>query len=95
MSHRVCPWWFGYCLLHPLRRRGQNPHAILSPYVSEGMIALEAGCGMGYFTLEMARLVGAYGKVIAVDLQPKMLSALQRRACRAGLGYRCIVSTFR
>jgi ubiquinone/menaquinone biosynthesis C-methylase UbiE len=56
--------------------------------MSEGMIALEAGCGMGHFTLEMARLVGPSGKVVAVDLQPKMISVLQRRARKAGLQQR-------
>ena len=40
---------------------------------------------MGFFTIDLARLAGPHGKVIAVDLQPKMLSALRRRARRAGV----------
>ncbi len=40
---------------------------------------------MGFFTLALARLVGASGRVIAVDLQPKMLAGLKRRAAKAGL----------
>jgi SAM-dependent methyltransferase len=40
---------------------------------------------MGFFTLPLARLVGPGGRVVAVDLQPKMLDALGRRAARAGL----------
>jgi ubiquinone/menaquinone biosynthesis C-methylase UbiE len=43
---------------------------------------------MGFFTLPMARLVGNEGKVIAVDVQQKMLDGLMRRARRAGLAGR-------
>lgn len=81
----MCPWWLGYVLLIPFRRFAQDPQNILSPFVREGMMVLEVGPGMGYFTLTLARLVGASGKVICVDVQEKMLGALQRRAKRAGL----------
>jgi predicted O-methyltransferase YrrM len=43
---------------------------------------------MGFFTLELARLVGDQGKVVAVDIQPRMLQGLNRVARRAGLGQR-------
>jgi ubiquinone/menaquinone biosynthesis C-methylase UbiE len=43
---------------------------------------------MGFFTVELARLVGERGKVIAVDLQPKMLAGLAKRLDRAGLSGR-------
>jgi ubiquinone/menaquinone biosynthesis C-methylase UbiE len=49
------------------------------------MTVLEPGCGMGYFTLPIARMTGPTGRVIAVDLQPKMIEGLTRRARRAGL----------
>ena len=49
---------------------------------------LEPGPGMGFFTLELARLVGPAGRVVAVDLQEKMLAELRRRARRAGLADR-------
>ena len=49
------------------------------------MIALEPGPGMGFFTLELARLVGPRGRVIAIDVQPNMIAGLKRRAERAGL----------
>ena len=88
MSPRVCPWWLGYFLASPLRRLWQDPRAILEPYVREGMTVLEPGPGMGFFTLELARRVGTAGRVVAVDVQPRMLAALRRRAERAGLGHR-------
>jgi SAM-dependent methyltransferase len=85
MAHRVCPWWLGYFLLNPLRRIGQDPRQILAPYVHEGMTVFEPGPGMGFFTLDLLRMVGNRGRVIAVDVQPKMLAKLKRRAAKAGL----------
>ena len=90
MSQRVCPWWLGYLLASPLRRLIQNPAPILSPLVRPGMTILEPGPGMGFFTLPMARLAGPSGRVIALDLQSRMLDGLSRRAQRAGLASRVI-----
>lgn len=88
MGHRVCPWWLGYLLASPLRRLMQDPAAIVGPYVREGMTVLEPGPGMGFFTLEMARRVGPSGRVVAVDVQPRMLTGLMRRVGKAGLAPR-------
>ncbi|OPX39086.1 MAG: methyltransferase type 11 [Desulfobacteraceae bacterium 4484_190.2] len=85
MADRVCPFWVGYLLLNPLRKLLENPGKILGQFVREGMIVLEPGCGMGFFTLPLARMVGPLGKVIAVEVQAKMLSALERRAQKANL----------
>lgn len=90
MSKRICPWWLGYWLLNPLRRFIHNPDKILSPYVTAGMTVLEIGPGMGFFSLSLARMVGVNGKVICVDVQEKMLRALQRRATAAGLADRIV-----
>lgn len=85
MAERICPWWIGFLLASPIRRWFQNPEQLLQPYVREGMVVLEPGPGMGFFTLPLARMVGQAGRVIAIDLQPRMLSGLRRRARRAGL----------
>ena len=58
---------------------------MLKPFVRVGMTVVEPGPGMGFFTLELARLVGPEGRVIAVDVQPQMIAGLRRRAERAGL----------
>ena len=84
-KHDVCPWWIGYFLVNPLRRLSQDPASILKPYVRSGMTVLEPGPGMGFFTLELARLVGPFGRIIAVDVEPRMIGGLKRRAKKAGL----------
>jgi len=86
--HRVCPWWMAYTFDNPLRKLFHNPAKILGSLVKEGMTVIDAGCGMGYFSIGMAKLVGASGKVIAVDLQQKMLEVMLRRARRAGVADR-------
>ena len=88
MTEHVCPWWIGYLLVSPLRRALQDPARILAPYVRAGMTVLEPGPGMGFFTLDLARLVGSSGRVVAVDVQSRMLDALRRRAANAGLADR-------
>jgi ubiquinone/menaquinone biosynthesis C-methylase UbiE len=86
MAHRVCPWWIGYLLASPIRRwLSEGPEALLTPYVRSGMTILEPGPGMGYFTLPMARMVGPSGRIVAVDIQPKMLAVLRSRARKSGL----------
>jgi SAM-dependent methyltransferase len=84
-SHHVCPWWLGYLLASPVRRLFYQPGKILAAHVRPGMTVLEPGPGMGFFTLELARLVGGAGRVIAVEIQPRMLDGLRRRAAKAGV----------
>src|SRR6185503_21182636 len=64
----------------------QDPAAIVAPYVHAGMTVLEPGPGMGFFTLELARLVGPAGRVIAVDVEPRMNQGVET-TCLEGLGY--------
>jgi ubiquinone/menaquinone biosynthesis C-methylase UbiE len=90
MAKHVCPWWIGYLLVSPIRRWFQNPEKILAPYISEGMTVLDIGPGMGFFTIPAARMVGDSGRVIAVDLQEKMLKSLVKRAEKAGVGGRIV-----
>ena len=90
MNDRVCPWWMCYTFDNPLRRLVHDPGRLLEPYVKPSMTTVDIGCGMGYFTMGMAKRVGPGGKVIAVDLQQEMLATLERRARRAGLSDRIV-----
>jgi ubiquinone/menaquinone biosynthesis C-methylase UbiE len=91
MAEHICPWWMGYLLACPIRRWLQDPEKILSPYITEGMTVLDIGPGMGFFTIPAARMVGKTGKVIAVDVQAKMLNALVKRAEKAGVADRIVI----
>jgi len=61
------------------RRLVQRPQKILRPYIKEGMTVLDLGCGPGFFTLEIARMTGSSGKVIAADLQEGMLQIIRNK----------------
>lgn len=86
MAEHVCPWWRGYWLASPIRKwLIESPEKLLAPYLCEGMIVLEPGPGMGFFTLPMAGMVGPAGRIVAVDIQARMLDSLRRRAAKAGV----------
>jgi len=87
MAH-VCPWWLAYTFDNRLRSLFHSPENLLSPYVRPGMTVMDAGCGMGVFSIGMARLVGDAGLVISVDIQREMLEVVERRAAKAGVAHR-------
>jgi len=78
-KNRVCPLERAGSLDSRFRRWFQNPRRLLGPYLKEGMTVLDFGCGPGFFTLDIARLVGPAGRVIAVDLQEGMLQKLRAK----------------
>lgn len=85
---QVCPVELADSLDNKLRRWLQNPQKILAPCISEGMAALDVGCGPGFFSIELARLVGPRGRVIAVDLQQGMLDKLAAKISGTDLSTR-------
>ena len=74
--NRVCPVELANSLDNKIRRWLQNPQKILAPYIKEGMTVLDVGCGPGFFSMEIAKMVGRRGKVISADLQEGMLQKL-------------------
>lgn len=84
----VCPWWLAYTFDNRLRNIIHRPEKVLSAYVKPGMTVMDAGCGMGFFSIGMAGMVGDDGLVISVDVQKEMLEAVQRRAGKAGVSHR-------
>ncbi len=78
-KNRVCPVEKADGLDSRVRRLLQNPKKILRNYVKEGMTALDLGCGPGFFSVEMAKMVGKSGLVIAADLQEGMLEKLKNK----------------
>jgi ubiquinone/menaquinone biosynthesis C-methylase UbiE len=47
--------------------------------IKPGQTVCDMGCGNGFYTMRMARLVGERGRVLAVDIQPEMLSLLDKQ----------------
>ncbi len=78
-NKRVCPVERAGGLDNRVRRLLQNPQRILGTYVKEGMTALDIGCGPGFFSVEMAKMVGESGLVIAADLQEGMLQKVKNK----------------
>jgi ubiquinone/menaquinone biosynthesis C-methylase UbiE len=76
-NNRVCPVERAGILDHRIRRWLQDPQKILKPYIEEGMTVLDIGCGPGFFSIDMAQMVGTSGRVIASDLQEGMLQKLR------------------
>ena len=89
-ERHTCPWWLCFTFDNPLRRLIQNPDLILRGLVQPGQTILDIGCGRGYFSLPLARLVGPNGTVICVDMQSQMLEAARRKAGKAGLDSRML-----
>ncbi len=90
MQEHVCPWWLAYTFDNPLRRLVHSPEKLLGPYVKDGMRVMDLGCGLGHFSLGMARMVGPGGAVLSVDVQERMLATLRRRSLKAGIEDRII-----
>jgi ubiquinone/menaquinone biosynthesis C-methylase UbiE len=86
----VCPWWLCFTFDNIFRKLIHNPYKILSPYIKEGDTVLDVGPGMGYFTIPMAKMAGVKGRVIAADIQERMLLTLKKRAQQAGVEKRVI-----
>lgn len=92
-KNRVCPVGMAGSLDNRVRRWLQDPRKILRPYLKEGMTVLDLGCGPGFFTLEIARMVGRTGRVIAADFQEGMLAKLRAKIQGTELAERIVLHT--
>ena len=75
----ICPAELSGTLDNSFRKLFQNPEKILKPYIGKGMTVLDLGCGPGFFSVEIAKIVTSSGKVIAADLQEKMLEKVTKK----------------
>ncbi|MFB0565883.1 MAG: class I SAM-dependent methyltransferase [Candidatus Aminicenantaceae bacterium] len=71
-------------LLDPIRRLFEPPQRLIGPFVKNGQVVADLGCGSGYYTLALAELVGPEGKVYAVDLGKKCIRALEKKVKKSG-----------
>ena len=75
--NRVCPVELAGSLDNNIRKWIQNPNKILAPFIKEGMKVLDIGCGPGFFSVEIAKMVGESGEVYSVDVQEGMLQKIR------------------
>jgi len=61
---------------------------VLGSLVAPSSRCLDMGCGMGYFSVPLARQAGPGGHVTGVDIQSQMLEGAAHRASQEGLADR-------
>jgi ubiquinone/menaquinone biosynthesis C-methylase UbiE len=69
---------------NPIRRLFFSNPKKYCPYIAPGQIMADLGCGPGYFTLQLAEVVGPKGTVYAVDSDVKAIRALEKKAKKRG-----------
>ena len=71
-----CPDWLRWLveLDNPFTKTNRARFIVDTLRLSDGMTVLDAGCGPGRLTVPLARDVGPTGHVVALDIQPGMLS---------------------
>lgn len=78
---QVMSYLGGGWLDRPERVKEEEPAKLIKALdVKPGMVVADIGAGRGYHTFMLAPLVGDEGKVIAVDIQEKMLNWIDQRA---------------
>jgi len=81
---RPCPYALAWMVDNPLRRR--YTRLVLDWIgIQPCERVLELGPGPGAFTIEAARRTEPGGTLVAVDIQPKMIVAVERKVSQAGL----------
>ena len=81
----ICPTWGAVGLDNLFRKLVHNPQKILKPFIKAGMTVLDVGCGPGFFSLEIAKMLHGTGKVISADLQEGMLEKTGKKINGANL----------
>lgn len=70
----------------PARDAWQRPTDVVAAMkIAPGATIADLGAGTGYFLPHLAKAVGPTGKVIALDVEPKMVDYMKQRAAKAGL----------
>jgi SAM-dependent methyltransferase len=68
------------------RERLEQPEKVLDTLqIPAGSVVADIGAGTGYYSLRLARRVGAHGRVLATDIQAEMLSRLRTNMKKTGI----------
>jgi ubiquinone/menaquinone biosynthesis C-methylase UbiE len=80
------PEFLANAIDNPLRHKIQPPEQTpLRHGIEPGMTVLEVGPGNGTYTMATARRLGDKGKLVAIDIEPKMIDRVKRRIEKEGL----------
>ena len=74
----------GPACLAPLFRLGDKSLRRVAASVKRGQVVADLGCGWGHYSFALADMVGPEGKVYAVDLASKCITAINRKAEKRG-----------
>src|ERR1700719_4758118 len=82
--HGTIPIWLSFLLNNPIRRHfDKNREKIITILgINDTSVVLDFGCGPGFYSIPFARIAK---KVVAVDLQEKMLERAERYAEKNGV----------
>jgi ubiquinone/menaquinone biosynthesis C-methylase UbiE len=70
----------------PARDAWQMPDEVIRRLaLLPGQVVVDLGSGTGYFVGRLASAVGPKGRVLALDVEPKMVAHVKERAAKAGL----------
>jgi ubiquinone/menaquinone biosynthesis C-methylase UbiE len=73
-------------LIRDTREREERCSMMLANLgVEPGMTIVDMGCGNGFYSIPLAKMVGPEGMIFAVDVQPEMLGFLRERAEAEGI----------
>lgn len=80
------PQFLANLIDNPLRRKIQPPGEMpIRHRIRPGMTVLEVGPGNGRYTVETARRVGNRGRLVTIDIEPKMIERVRQRAQAEGV----------
>ena len=81
MHYEGAPW-----LIRENRENEERCSLMLANMdLKTGMTVCDMGCGNGFYSLNMAKMIGPEGIVLDVDIQPQMLYLMRQRMNKAGI----------
>jgi SAM-dependent methyltransferase len=81
MHYEGAPW-----LTRESRDREEDCNKLIAQLkLKPGLTVCDMGCGNGFYALRIAKKLGPKGLVLAVDIQPEMLTLLRERANEANV----------
>lgn len=85
---RTTRWWHKIkepAFLESIFYKREHTDEYIEPYIHEGQVVVDLGCGWGHYSMLLATKVGSDGKVYAIDILDKCVKKVLKRARKNGL----------